>query len=269
MTAAKPVQPIRTTFLSSFAAALAARLPGTWRSEYHRHASYAEQFPIIERLWDTGHVDYIVSQYVLGHDAVLHGPEQQQLYVADRPLYRHQFVVAPLEPEGFLPHHLATVDEPNGLAVSCDPVRAAAAVTRRLLPRYRLALDTVHRNARTQPEPPCRRSAPETAQTLTLVWYPDGVVGAPYALVPEGARTVLYNCHFQYRPHETAFALPDSYSTSDRALLIQTAVRQLTAQGIGVNFRHANPITPRPTSRAPAPALGSGPAAGTPSAARR
>ncbi|MFF7476795.1 hypothetical protein [Streptomyces sp. NPDC008092] len=80
---------------------------------------------------------------------------------------------------------------------------------------------------------------------------------------------VLYGCRFQYRPHEAAFVLPDSCSTSDHALLIETAVRQLTTQGIGVNFRHATPTNRRPACRAPAPALGSGPTAGTPSAARR
>jgi hypothetical protein len=261
--------PSPRTDLAAFAAGLAARLPGTWTSEYRRHASYAAQFPTIDRLWDTGHVDYIVSQYQLGHEAVLHGPDQHLLYVTDRPLYRDQFVVAPLEPEGFQPHHLSTVDEPNGIAVPDDPARAAAAVARRLLPRYRQALDAVHHNARAQPQPPHRPGAPEAAQTLTLVWYPDGVVGAPYASVPEDARTVLYVCRFQYRPHEAAFVLPDSYSASDRALLIQSAVRQLTAQGIGVNFRHATPITPRPTTRVPAPALGSGPTARTPSVARR
>jgi hypothetical protein len=269
MTATKPMPPIRTTFLSSFAAALAERLPGTWTSEYHRHPTYQAQFPLIERLWDTGHVDYIVSQYTLGHAAVLNGPDEQQLYVTDRPLYRHQLVVAPLEPEGFKPHHISPVREPDGIAVPNDPVRAAAAVDRRLLPRYRAALDAVRNNALVQPEPPHRQPAPEAAQTLTLVWYPDGVVGAPYKSVPEDARTVLYGCRFQYSPHESAFVLPVGYSLAERALFIQTAVRLLTARGIGVNFRHATPATAGPPSRPPAAALGKQPTAGTPSSARR
>ncbi|MFK0288481.1 hypothetical protein ACIQVL_49620 [Streptomyces sp. NPDC090499] len=41
-------------------------------------------------------------------------------------------------------------------------------------------------------------------------------------------------------------------------LLAEAAVRQLTAQGIGVTFRHATPTTRRPACRAPAPAPGSG-----------
>jgi hypothetical protein len=237
----------RTTFLSAFAVALAERLPGTWTSEYHRHPTYKDQFPTIERLWDAGHVDYIVSQYVLGHDAVLNGPDGEQLYVTDRPLYRHQFVVAPLEPEGFKPHQISPVRAPNGIAVPNDPVRAAAAVTRRVLPRYRAALAAVRHNAYGQPEPPHRQPAPEVAQTLTLVWYPDGVVGAPYDSVPEEARMTLFGCNFQYRPNEFAFVLPASYSPKERALLVQLAAQRLTLQGIGVNFRRAAPL-PSPTA---------------------
>ncbi|MFF4256630.1 hypothetical protein ACFY1L_36135 [Streptomyces sp. NPDC001663] len=233
----------RTTFLSAFAAALAERLPGTWSSEYHRHPTYEDQLPIIERLWDAGHVDYIVSQGT-DHGAVLNGPDGQQLYLVDRPRYRHQFVVAALEPEGFKTHQISPVREPNGIAVPSDPVRAAAAVTRRLLPRYRAALDTVRDNVLVQPEPPYRRPAPEVAQTLTLVWYPDGVVGAPYDAVPEQARMTLFGCRFQYRSNEFAFVLPASYSAKERALLVQLAAQRLMAEGIGVNFRRAAPLPP-------------------------
>ncbi|MEU9411664.1 hypothetical protein AB0E08_39035 [Streptomyces sp. NPDC048281] len=52
-------------------------------------------------------------------------------------------------------------------------------------------------------------------------------------------------------------------------MLIETAVRQLTVQGIGVNFGHTAPATRPPACRAPALALGSGQAASTSSAARR
>ncbi|MFD7137035.1 hypothetical protein [Streptomyces sp. NPDC059894] len=61
---------------------------------------------------------------------------------------------------------------------------------------------------------------------------------------------------------------PDN-STSDRALLIQTAVRLLTAQGIGVNFRHAAPASAGPPTRPPTTTPGIQPTAGTPSPARR
>ncbi|MCZ0997574.1 hypothetical protein O1M63_04550 [Streptomyces mirabilis] len=52
----------RPTSLPLFAATLAERLPGTWTSDYHRYRTFEDQFPTIERLWDVGHVDYIVSQ---------------------------------------------------------------------------------------------------------------------------------------------------------------------------------------------------------------
>ncbi|WP_327731469.1 hypothetical protein OG250_43310 [Streptomyces sp. NBC_00487] len=247
--------PPSRTDLSAFASALAERLPGTWTSEYHRHTAYENQFPTVEGLWDAGHVDYIVSQYVLGHDAVLHGPHGQQLYVTDRPLYRHQFVVAPLEPEAFKTHQISPVREPDGIAVPNDPVRAAAAVIRRLLPRYQVALDAARHNALVQPEPPHRQPAPEVAQTLTLVWYPDGVVGAPYDSVPEEARMTLFGCNFQYSPHESAFVLPASYSSKERALLVQLVALRLTLQGIGVNFRRAAPLPSPPASAAASKAL--------------
>ncbi|MFD5256850.1 hypothetical protein ACFWM5_28960 [Streptomyces bobili] len=256
----------RTTLLSDFAAALADRLTGTWTSEYHRHPTYKAQLPTVQRLWDVGHVDYIVSQYVLGHDAVLNGPGGEHLYVTDRPLYRHQFVVAALEPEGFKRHQISPVREPDGIAVPNDPVRAAAAITRRLLPRYRAALAAVRDNALNQPEPPHRRPAAEVAQTLTLVWYPDGAVGAPYDSVPEEARTTLYACHFQYRPHEFAFVLPASYSTKERALLVQLAAQRLIHEGIGVNFRRAAPLQP---PAATLPAASKAPVAAAPKSAIR
>lgn len=242
----------RPTSLSLFATALAERLPGMWTSEYHRYRTFEDQFPTIERLWDVGHVDYIVSQYALGHDAVLDGPDGQQLYVTDRPRYLHQFVVAPLEPEGFKTQQISPVREPNGIVVPSNAVRAAAHVTRRLLPRYRAALDAVRANALAQPEPPHRQPAPETAQTLTLIWYPDGVVGAPYDSVPEEARMTLFGCRFQYRPNEFAFVLPASYSAKERALLVQLAAQKLTLQGIGVNFRRAAPFPPPATAPAAA-----------------
>lgn len=90
--------PSARTDLSLFAAALAARLPGQWTSEYRQHPTYQNQFDTIERLWDAGHVEYIVHQYVLGHEAVLHGPDGQHLYISYRPLRPRQFVVAPSAP---------------------------------------------------------------------------------------------------------------------------------------------------------------------------
>ncbi|MCX5395631.1 hypothetical protein [Streptomyces sp. NBC_00102] len=155
------------TDLAAFATALADRLPGVWTSDYHRYAQYADQWPLTEQLWDAGHVDHIVNQYDLHHDAVLHGPDNQRLYVTDRPLHPLQFVVAPLEPADtrLEPRHFEGVEEPDGIAVPADPARAAAHVARRVLPRYEQALQAVLANAAARPE---RHSAPVTPPTAAL-----------------------------------------------------------------------------------------------------
>jgi hypothetical protein len=218
--------------VSDFASALAGHLPGTWRSTQESFATFEDQFPRADQIWAYGSPGSALLDWHLEHAARLDGLAGQQLYVMPRPRYPHQFLVAPLKPEGVKPHHFRGVDEPHGIAVGDDPLRAAAAVARRVLPHYRRALDAVRDNARRQPDPPHRPAAPEVTEQLTLVWYPDGVVGAPYAKVPAPARTVLYGCYFQYSPHEAAFVLPASYGTAARALLLQRAVRLLTAQGI-------------------------------------
>ncbi|WP_326812592.1 hypothetical protein OIE62_04995 [Streptomyces scopuliridis] len=76
----------RPTDLSSFAAALAGRLPGPWISHYHQHSVYSEQFALGHTVWDLGHVHWAVSEFVLRHDAELSGPHGQRLYVIERPL---------------------------------------------------------------------------------------------------------------------------------------------------------------------------------------
>ncbi|MFE7889280.1 hypothetical protein [Streptomyces sp. NPDC057412] len=100
----------------------------------------------------------MVSEFVLTHDAVLHGPGGKRLYVTDRPLHLHQFVVARLNPDDacLKPHRFVSVDEPNGIADPNDPVRASIRIACLLLPRYERALQTVRRNTAEQPEPPHR-----------------------------------------------------------------------------------------------------------------
>lgn len=250
--------------LSDFAVAVAARLPGLWRAEHHIYPEYRDQFAHTEQVWDLGLVDGVVSEFVLDHAATLHGPDKQRLYIIDRPMRRHQFLVAPLEPEGYQPHHFGRVREPDGIAVPGDPARAAAALTRRLLPRYHLALAALERAAVAEPDPPHRPHAAEPDRRFALVLYADGAVGAPESSVPAEAHDTLYACRFQYQPHEAAFLLPAAYSDTERAVLLQAAVQRLTTQGIGVDFRHAAPAPARSTPRpapAPLPVLASSPAA--------
>lgn len=231
--------------LSAFAAALAERLPGTWRSEDQTYPTFEDQWPAADRLWDCGPAHSALLDYDLHHGAVLHGPGDAQLSVTDRPRDPHRFLVAAMKPEGVKRHNVSVVaDVLMGISVTDDPVRAAAAIAHRLLPRYHAALDAVREDARARPEPPHRRPAPEVAQSVTLIWYPDGVVGAPYDSVPQDARMTLFSCRFSYSLDQYAFVLPASCSDTQRALLLQTVVRLLTAQGIGVNFRHGTPAVP-------------------------
>ncbi|MER6566980.1 hypothetical protein ABT288_12480 [Streptomyces sp. NPDC001093] len=241
-------------------------LPGQWHRRYTGFPPPKDQPHIANRVWDCGPTHSALLDWD-PPTAFLDGPAGEQLCVIPRPRCPRQYLVAPLQPEGVRPHHFRGVEEPNGIAVRHDPVRAAAQVARRVLPRYARALDAVRRNALHQPDPPHRAAAPEVSESLTLIWYPDGVVGTPSASVPAEARAVLYGCYFQYSPHEAAFVLPASYSAEARALLLQSAVRRLTAQGIGVNFRHAAPTASRP-SRSAAPTLGTPPGARQPSARR-
>ncbi|MFE4054962.1 hypothetical protein ACFXP3_01410 [Streptomyces sp. NPDC059096] len=241
--------------LSAFARALAARLPDRWTSTYDRHAPYKDQFETSRGLWDSGHVAAVAHQYVLGHHAILHGPDGLQLYVADRPLRRRQFVVAALEPEGhgIRARHFTEVDDPSGIAVPDDPARATAQVTRRLLPRYQAALNTVRHNAATHPEPPHRPGPPQVARVVTLTWYEDGALGAPYESVPEDARMTLYSLGFQYRSLQAAFLLPASYGEDGRALRLRALTHQLAEKGIGVNLRHATTPAASPTATSTRP----------------
>ncbi|MFD3997417.1 hypothetical protein [Streptomyces sp. NPDC058583] len=210
-----------------------------------------------ERLWDTGHVDWAVSEHVLGHHAVLTGRAGEELYVIERPRHRDQFLVAALEPPGFQPHHFRGVPEPNGIVASADPGRAAATVGRRLLTRYAMAVEAVRAQARLRPEPPAHRQAPPgTAEAVTLTRYGDGVLGSPYASVPAEGRDALYLSGFQYVPDQGAFLLPAGYGPIGTAVRIQVLAARLAQSNIGLNLRHA-PTRPRAAAAVtayPAPA---------------
>ncbi|MFD3910054.1 hypothetical protein [Streptomyces sp. NPDC058603] len=166
-------------------------------------------------------------------------------------------MVAPLEPDGngIKPHHFVGIEEPNGIAVPNDPSRAAAQVTRRVLPRYEQALRTVHRNAVDQPEPPHRPAPPQVSHVLTLTYYSDGALGAPYGSVPSNARMTLYAHGFQYHPHQAAFLLPAAYGEDGRALRVHAVARELAAQGIGVNLRHTTTAATAPSITTARPAI--------------
>lgn len=202
-------------------------------------------------IWDWGPAHSAPQDWPLHHVVLAHGPSGQQLWIARRPRHARQFLVAPLKPAEAEPHHFRHAIEPHGISGPDDPIRAAVQVTRRVLPLYTRALTAVRDAARAEPDPPHRAAAREVSDTVTLVWYPDGVVGAPYASVPAAARAVLFAARFQYDPHQAAFVLPLGYSPEARAMMLQQVVQRLTADGIGVDFRQATICTRRPAPAAP------------------
>ncbi|MEU6814063.1 hypothetical protein [Streptomyces sp. NPDC046860] len=213
---------------------------------------FEDQWPIADWLWDYGPAHSALLDWELPI-SLLDGPDGQQLCVMPRPRHARQYLVAPLEPRGFQLHQTSDVLAPNGIAVPDDPARAAAAVARRVLPRYAHALDQVRRNAADNPETSIRAETVEATPPLTLVSYPDGVVGAPEPDVPAEARSVLLAASFLYSPLDNAFVLPATYSSAQRALLLQRVIRSLNDQGIGVTFRHAtqaHKLTSPPTAAA-------------------
>ncbi|AJC55060.1 hypothetical protein [Streptomyces sp. 769] len=234
--------------LASFARHLADRLPGTWSSSYHRHASPRDQADLGQRVWDIGTVLWAVTEISLEQDAVLTGPDEQQLFIVHRPHHPRQFLIAPLAPGGFADHHFEEAAEPNGIAVSDDPARAAAAVTRRLLPRYAGALDAL-RTAAARPDPP-----PGPAQipgVVQLSWNADGTVTTPMSHVPVDVRHVFFLHGFQYRPTRGNFVLP-AYGHSAQALRIQAVASHLGDRGIGVRLRNVPDNAPAlPPARQP------------------
>lgn len=75
---------------------------------------------------------------MLQRDAVLTSDCGAELVVVDRPLRRHEFLVAALAPQGI--NVTDAVKAPDGIVVSADPARAASAVADRLLPQYEQAV---------------------------------------------------------------------------------------------------------------------------------
>ncbi len=228
--------------LAAFAEALAARLPGPWTSTYTRHAAYHDQIATTSELWDVGAVGYAASNFVLGHQAVLGRADGARLLLFDRPRHPAQFMIGALEPAA---HHDAfhQVAEPNGITIPAEPVRAAAQVTRRLLPRYENALRQVQRNTA---HPPPRRAAPALATGMvSMAWHPDGIVGAVTGV--REATAVLYGVGFQYHPYHRQFLLPASYGDREQIARIQAVSQRLALIGVGVTMRPARPA-PTPTA---------------------
>ncbi|MCX5303160.1 hypothetical protein OG304_06795 [Streptomyces sp. NBC_00160] len=243
------------TNLAAFAHALAARLPGdAWITAYARHGEYSDQIRTTAGLWDIGAVGYAATNFVLHHEAVLARADGARLLIIDQPLRQRQFMVGALQPDA---HHDAfhLVAEPNGITIPADPARAAAQITRRLLPRYEAALRQVRHN--TAHPLPRRPAPPLIAGNVSMAWYPDGAIGAVTG--NPDATGLLYSHGFQYHPDHRIFLLPASYGDREQLARVQAVSQQLARIGVGVTVRPAPPA-PMPTSRParpPAPAAAS------------
>lgn len=129
--------------LRDFSDALAHRLPGPWRAVANTHFAYSPVYAHVrDRLWDHGSAERALQWFAPDEAALLNGPSGERLIVLARPQRPGQFLVAALAPPG-VHGALLTDHTPNGIAVAGSPGRAAAAVERRLLSRYRQAVEAV------------------------------------------------------------------------------------------------------------------------------
>ncbi|MFI1183578.1 hypothetical protein ACH4UT_29095 [Streptomyces sp. NPDC020799] len=219
--------------LESFAQVLAGELPGRWTSHYHRHAEYADQFPVAEDVWDMNLVSGAIAEYVLGHDAVLTRDDGARLYVTGRPRHPDEYLVGAIAPTGFEPEAFRGVHEPDGIPVPHDPFRAAKDIASDLLPRYKKAVAQVQHNA-AHPSPPVPAPAREP-ERVVMTWFGDGMLAAK-ADSPQAAKA-LHDNGFAYDPREQAFVLAGD-DTALQAQAVRAAGTQLAAHGIGVILRH-------------------------------
>ncbi|GAU70742.1 hypothetical protein SSP35_22_00450 [Streptomyces sp. NBRC 110611] len=250
------------TDLSAFAGALAERLPGAWTCDYLAHPTYPAQFPRAEGVWDLAMVHGAICTYVLGHDAILSGPDDTRLYVIDRPRRSDQFLVAAFVPTGIEDKHLHKVETPHGVAVSNEPARAAHQISERLLPRYEEAVTEVRRIAAAPPGPPL--APPVVDNHVSMTWYGDGLIAA--TVCDREAATALYLAGFQYDPYERAFLL-DGADSAEQVRRLQEADRLLAARGIGITVRHPPKTSPAVSAAPPHRVVGPASSA-APSAAR-
>lgn len=127
--------------VQEFASTLCSRLPG-WTSHVEDITLDGHHAELAARVWDLGTLYAAFERYVLHEAAVLTGPGGAQIVAVRRPGYRDQLLIGALRPAS-LPDHLLDADDcpvPWAVAVDRDPVRAAAEVQQRLLPRYEHAV---------------------------------------------------------------------------------------------------------------------------------
>ncbi|MFB7270787.1 hypothetical protein [Streptomyces sp. NPDC056244] len=243
--------PRDTRDLESFAAALADELPGHWRSEYHRHTAYPDQFSLAEDVWDLNLVSAAVAEDVLEHDAVLTREDGARLYVTGRPRQDEEYLVAAMAPPGIAPEAFRGVREPDGIAVPDDPFRAADDITADLLPRYDKALAQVQHNAQGFAE---QQAAPAGAgaERVVMTWADDGrLVARPGS---EEAAAILRENGFVHDEQHAYVLSGDDTAVQGRS--VRSAGARLSALGIRVMMRNppSKPALDTTPGTAPTPA---------------
>jgi len=138
-----------TAQLDELGAALVARLPGSWTSEGLDLTARSIRDDIDDRLWDLGMAQWALQVFVYRAGVHLRGPGRQELLVVIAPRTAGRIIIAaPLMPADFGSVHEYDEDLPLfAISASSTPPRAAAAIERRLLPRYQDALHRIEREA--------------------------------------------------------------------------------------------------------------------------
>ncbi|MFD9592510.1 hypothetical protein ACWDRR_27225 [Kitasatospora sp. NPDC003701] len=149
----------------------------------------------MDRLWDLGTAHWALLDFVNDRVGQVNHQAGLDLVVVRRPLRSHQYLVAALVPVGHgLAHQVQDYAVPFGVAVTDDPVRAAASVARRLLPSYQQALRAVGHSAgwSTLTAIPASRAVAATgrsAHDVTVLASPPATVSAPSGASTRRVRT--------------------------------------------------------------------------------
>ncbi|MFJ8794589.1 hypothetical protein [Streptomyces sp. NPDC102462] len=221
--------------ITEFTHALAERLPG-WRPT-HSAVPIADD-PAGQRIWDSGPLPYTAHE-AGARRAVLTHHWGLQLYVMPRPYRPGQYLVLPMLPANAGHRHVQGIQAPRGIAVPADPVRAAAALQRRLLLAYRLAAPA-----------PIRRSSPGHMQVH--VTFDDqqrprirtGYIGALIELLAHGG--------FLLDPASGECHLPATLSPEQARRRLITSLQRLRHQ----NFHIALHGSDGPRMHPPLPGAG-------------
>ncbi|MFF5491338.1 hypothetical protein [Streptomyces virginiae] len=173
-----------------------------------------------------------------------------QLYVVQRPHRPGEFLVGALLPAGVFEYD--TTPHPQAVSVPSDPVRAAAAVRRRLLPYYRLASTRVASGTRFK-----------QAQRIVIGRSADG---RPIAdgLMPRAALALLHEDGRWHLDPGTGLCVTATNSQFAPEVLVQDAADRLHGLGFEVVLSDRHPLemyfrSPHPTSPAPVTGLPSAP----------